>query len=332
MYEEPDKLSWGLVRDELRRTFKKRDETELEFLQSIKGDFYKNGFLNDASLKRAKGQVERQLQTNLSAFAFDGYRSKMATDGGYRDVRTCYFWDYTKMGVNVDGERHHDEQMLILQHAAVSVGKKDTIGDLLSCFIMVGEHALYRMVQRGMVNRDPLAFLSQHAEEWISRATLLMMNRHFLQDNIGSNVFIPFAGGALLGKIANCEMRYGPQGWSLQKARIKICPRHGSTVNNVPYAPLLEVEEGEQHVTLQFTTWIPESMFYSEQWWAKYRFDEFYNEFKDIFNLTRDALHNVPKANDPKRELIAKGRISEFGPRMAKMIGDRRWAQACNWP
>ena len=173
-YEEYDKLAWGLVKDEIRRLVKPRDplgleETLAHIIKPDKLGYYRGqGALSDAGLKRARREILQSTAQRLATFGHSSSRARLEDGGGVMTVDSSFAWDFKELGVTdyqaTNKNRH--ENLLELRHLNFGISKRKMILDMLSCFILVNHHTLYRMIQRGATNREPIALLSDKFDDW----------------------------------------------------------------------------------------------------------------------------------------------------------------------
>lgn len=339
-YEEYDKLAWALVKDEIRRLVKPRDpmgleETLARIIKPNKLGFYRaQGALSDAGLKRARRDVLQAKQSILSTFGHSSSRARLEDGGGMMTVDSSFTWDFKELGVTdyQDTNRNRQENLLELRHLNFGIGKRKMILDMISCFILVNHHTLYRLIQRGAINREPIALLSRKFDDWSGYAAMFMLSNKFLGDQIGNNVFIPLCGGALLGKIAFTESSFTEQGWDRHRLRFMDSIYRGQ-IETSPIDNIIDDEfEGRPgSVTLQICTWIPDHFYHGEQEWAHDQIQRFVNKHKDIVGYCADGIFGRYTKPSKKRDAAFSTSAEEFGQDLGRIFSDRRWAIACQW-
>lgn len=339
-YEEYDKLAWGLVKDEIRRLSKTRDPLGLEetLAQIIKPDkigFYRDqGAMSDSKVKRVRQDIIQSMKQRLSTFGHSSARARMESQGGNMNVDSSFAWAFKELGVTdyKDADRNRQENLLELRHLNLAIGKRKMILDMISCFILVNHHTLYRMIQRGACDREPIALLSSKFDEWSGYASMFMLSNKFLGNQVGNNMLIPFCGGALLGKIAFTESSINEYGWDLHRLRFMDSVYCGR-IETAPIDNIIEDEfEGKQgSVTLQICTWIPDHFFHLEQEWAHDQIQRFASKHKDIIDYCSDGVFGRHAKSSKSHEAAVRAGAEEFGQDLGKIFTDRRWAVACQW-
>lgn len=339
-YEEYDKLAWGLVKDEIRRLVKPRDvmgfeETLARIIKPDKIGYYRaQGALSDSGLKRTRQEITQATKQILSTFGHSSTRARMESQGGMMTVDSSFAWDFKELGVTDYQATHKNrhENLLELRHLNFAIGKRKMILDMISCFILVNHHTLYRMIQRGAINREPIALLSSKFDDWSGYAAMFMLSNKFLGNQIGNKVFIPFCGGALLGRMAFTESSFTEQGWDRHRLRFMDSIYRGR-IETAPIDNIIEDEfEGKPgSVTLQICTWIPDHFYHREQEWAHEEIQRFVSKHKDIIEYCSNSIFGRHTKSSKNRDAAFNTSAEEFGQDLGKIFSDRRWAIACQW-
>jgi len=299
---------------------------------TIFGDtFSKGSGLNDLKVKRLRIAAKRQLVDIGHAFGAESYRAKMDPSGPMMNVDSMFLWEPHDFTVT-DGSHSRSEELLNLSLLRLAIGKKKIINDFVNCYICLNDHTLYRLIQRGGVDRLPLSRLSEDVGEWFPYAAQYLTSYSFLHQKLGQNVFIPYLGGALLAKMSLIEVTSDKTGMATNYTRVIATP-WGKEIAQPPFDHILtQTENGKTFSTmLTIKTWIPESFFHREQWWAKFRIEEFKDEFAESFENAERLLIGDPRPISDEVFERSKSRVEDFGRRFIKIFGDKRWATACNW-
>lgn len=339
MREEYDKLAWGLVKEELRLLGKKRPEriekTFADLIRPPGGGYYSRGSLGETKQKLTRRKLVSQLQDKLNGFGVTSGKVRIEEDGPSTIQDSMFFWDHVLMAMTEPNNpeiAERRENYLDLKHANVTVGRKKIVADWLSSFVVVNEHTLYRMIQRGLVNREPLRYLSENIEEWLQYANTFALAHHYLGDELGHNMLIPFSGGALLAKMSFTETHVNQHGWGFHNARF-VDGIKETKVEQSPYESLTSSEFNGKPgaTTVYISTWIPERYFHSEQWWAKFRIEEFVKRHSEIIGFCHRAMASAGRVATGEEAKRMEATALDFGHDLNKILHDRRWAIACNW-
>ena len=337
MAEEYDRLAWGLVREELRHLSKKRpDKLEAMFANTIRhpdGGYYDKGSLGETKQKLLRKRIVSSMQENLSGFHHRSQKVRIEEKGSTTPQDSFYFWDYSPLQVTETTSEQREEKYLDLRHANITVGRKKIVADWLASFVLLNDHTLYRMVQRGLVDSKPLHYLSQHIEEWLRYSNMLVLTHHYVgAGEFGNNMFIPFGNGALLAKMSFTETQLGDKGFGFHNMRF-VDGIKGRRVEASPYEQLTSSTfQGKQGAaSVCISTWIPQDFFHSEQWWAKIKFQEFMERNKKIVDFCYRAMSSCGNyATEEEAEFIQTS-AQNFSLELSKIMTDPRWGRACNW-
>lgn len=339
-YEEYDRLAWGLVKEELRHLVKLREdlgfeETIARIIKPDKVGFYREqGALSDAKLKKVRATILADTQAKLGTFAHSQSRARMEEKGGKMDIDGSFAWDFKELGLTdvQNAELSRREKFLELRRLNFAIGKRKLIADVINCFVLINQHTLYRMLQRGATNREPLSLLASQFEDWAGFAAMFMLSHKFMGDRVGQNVFIPFCGGALLGKMAFTEDSHTEQGWDRHRLRFfdSICR---GQIGTAPFEKMLDNEfQGKTgSVTLQITTWIPDDYYHMEQDWAQAQMLKFAKDHKDVFDYCINGVYGRHTPASDKRGEPFEADTERFGTDLGRIFVDRRWHTACQW-
>lgn len=339
MAEDYDRLAWGLVKDEIRRLVKPREvvsfeDTLVKMMKIDQAGHYQNkGALSDIKLKRLRSDILSGSRSRLSAFGHSRTRARMEDQGGMMDIDHCFAWDFKEVGV-IDpdnAESNRREKFLELRSLYFGISKRKFILDSMSCFIVVNQHTLYRMLQRGAISRNPLALLSEKLDDWANYAAMFMLSHKYLGNHIGNKVFIPFCGGALLGKIAITENASTDEGFNRHRLRIVDSIQSGH-VGTIPRFNVLEEDSNgtKGNITLQISTWIPNDFFHGEQDWAEDQIRKFTTKHADIVAFSAESVFGSYNPTKIRNEEFAES-AATFGKDLARIYSDRRWTTACQW-
>ena len=340
-YEEYDRLAWGLVKEELRHLVKPRnphgmEETLSQIIKPDKIGYYRaQGALSDTKHKMVRRKVLGEAEQRLKLFGHTTSRARMEVTGGKMDIESYFAWDLKELNltdVKGAGAASRSENFLELRHLNFAVGKKKLILDVLNCFVLVNQHTLYRMVQRGAVAREPLGLLSDRVDDWMGYAAMFLLSHKYLGNHLGNTVFIPFCGGALLGQMAFTESCFTDQGWDRHKLRFFDSINKGK-IDTSPFESALQdtFEGKEGNVTLQITTWIPDQYYHGEQEWAEAQIQKIAKNHSYLFNYCINTIYGRHTEETDTREEILEQYAEAFGLDIGKLFSDKRWATACQW-
>jgi hypothetical protein len=338
--QDYDKLAWGLVKDEIRRLIKPRSEGILH--DTIFDIFWPNGKslyegktgLSDTRLKKVKANISSQLKARLNSFNHQTVRGRMDENGPVLDVNSSFVWDFKEMSCSdskeFQGERF--EKFLELQNINYAVGKRKFYIDVISSHIIVNQHTLYRMLQRGAVSRDPIKLLTNSLPDWGRYTTLFMLCGKYFPSYKGSNVLIPFNGGALLGKIGFTKYAISAEGWNQQCIRFFNSITHGDIRTAPCDSALSHVMDGDPgHITLQIATWISDEMFRDEQAWAHRRIQEFAIKHQRVLEVSENLIYRRLALPKDKKTGVSVSEFTSFKDDLREIYLDPRWTIACKW-
>ncbi len=344
--EEYDRLAWGLVKEEIRHLVKPRNNETIQNIAGrilkpgieIKGQpsgFYIDGTLSNKRLIEVQNQIEANIREKFSPFREIEMRAKLGPEFGFAQAKTYQFWNLSERRVtnNVDeeDETQHNEMMLDLYQITTSVNRKKLVGDLTSCFVLLGQHALYRMIQRGAVDREPLKHLSDNLFDWKRHVAHYLFSFASSGGSIGERFFIPYANGALLCQIGKTHRFEGPGGCTLERLRYQDGVQR-SWASQPPYRPYLEALGGpEAHYTFKIATWVPETYVSTEQFWARDRvmeLDDKYHRMFSSFTWLLMPFYTVASKNKSSEKQEALESVHEYRKELLAIVSDPRWAIA----
>jgi hypothetical protein len=339
--QDYDKLAWGLVKDEIRRLVKPRTEgalidTILDIFWAGDKNFYSgHTSLSDVKLKKVKNQVSNQIKSRLGSFNHILNRSRMEDNGPVLDVSSQFVWDFKEMACidKLASQEERFEKFLELHNINYAIGKRKLYVDVISSHIIVNQHTLYRMLQRGAVGRDPIALLTNSISDWGKYATLFMISGKYFSKFKGSNVIIPFSGGAILGKIGFTKYCISEEGWNQQSIRFFNSITHGG-IQSIPHkSSLSDVMDGvEGHVTLQMATWIPEELFRPDQQWAYNQIQSFAKKHHHVLKISENLVYRrLFPSKDQGIQLVSLREFTAFKDDLLGIYSDPRWKTACKW-
>lgn len=347
MPEEYDRLAWGLVKEEIRHHTKAVGKCDFEtaFSQILvpnKTSYFKSGSLKERELPRIRSKLLQQFTDQLKAFYGRSYKARMGAgnDHAVTRVDSMLFWSQTN--VMLLEEEPREETFIELRSLQMAMTRKRLIADLASSFILFNEHALYRMIMRRAVEREPLKALTSDIDEWLPYAVISMVCARFASSEMGEGVFIPYKGGALLGKYRRSQVANDVKTLFERGSEPQPSPRgirfvdsvKGRRLGDIPYPSLLigrDQNNQQIAISLHINTWIPEVYFQSEQWWAKFQFEALRAKYSEEFMLNANMIHSPVKEPelDNADDLILRN--EDFAHDMSKVLSDRRWAIACRW-
>ena len=339
--EEYDRLAWGLVKEEIRNLTRPRDTPNLGNLvgnilkPGIKdtpktAGYYQDGTLSVKQLAAIQQTIHSAIETKLCPFNQFDIRAKMGPEYGYMDAHTYQFWHLINRRITcqITGEAR-SENMLDLFQLTANVTKKKLIADLTHCFVIVNQHVLYRMVQRGHVAREPLRDLSQNMMEWLPHACHFLWSFASMPDQVGENFLIPYGDGALLCEIGTSQRRKF-QGVSSERLRFQ------DGVNKTwacepPFRPTLEhLNTDDTYYALKISTWVPDEYFSPAQHWAKEQMLKLAQRFKGLLeSLTWIIMPHytlVTKKAFDREE--ATSTVQDYRKLFQEITSDPRWRYA----
>lgn len=338
MREEYDRLAWGFVKEEIRHLLKARGErVETVFMDTIRPPeqgFYDRGWLNDARQKIVRHQILNTLRQKLATFHHETHRTRVEDKGGRMTQDSMSMWGMGQFGVkDLKNNRPEREEMLLeLKHASIAVGKKKLIADMMSSFVLVNEHTLYRLIQRGAVANQPIRFISGHFEEWVDYAFIFAIAHRYVGEDFGSTLLIPFRGGAFLAKASFTETHVTKWGWGSHNMRFTVFP-NGQTVSSMPFEHITTTEHNGTPgaITIHISTWIPDAYLSVEQWWAKFTIQEFVKKHHVLANFCRAVMSSSSRVVTAEEQKIFGTMHKVFQDDLTQIMHDRRWGIACRW-
>jgi hypothetical protein len=259
----------------------------------------------------------------------------MGPEFGFSPAKTYQFWDLSQRkvisNIGEDDQSQHLEKMLELYQFTLSVNKKKLVGDLTSCFVLLSQHALYRMIQRGLVEREPLQHMSDNLFDWLRHVAHILYSYSSTAGAVGERFLIPYSNGALLGNIGRTNRLNTIHGCSIERLRFQDGIMR-SVATQPPYRSTLEVEdEVDVHYTFKISTWIPEAYFSSEQFWARNRLQELDDKYHKMFcSLTWLLMPHYTVVANTKTKSINESMFSiqDYQEEMLSIVTDPRWLLA----
>jgi len=343
MPEEYDRLAWGLVRDEIRRLtqFSGKDDFEKGFMQILapgsKSNFA-SGSLKEKDVGALRQRLVSDMQERLRGFRHESFRGRMGTNISFTKTQldSMMFWAYSDLHIGEPG-RERTEKFLEMRTMLLCASRKKVIADLLSAFIVVSEHTLYRLVQRGACDRNPLQMLTDDIDDWLCYAVFSMYTSTCSENQTARGFFIPYRNGALLGRL-----RFSQIAESCRTATIiddmPVAPRgyrfidsvKGRKVVDIPYQNVILAQKGEINGVLSahVSTWVPEHRFGPSQWWAKHQLEQIRLKFPEEFSCHGAVVHSPTR--ETSEEFMAKvnERREKYVKTLTTMFSDPRWIES----
>lgn len=349
MSEDYDKLAWALVKDEIRRLTHgvgKTTDFETAFAKILvpnKVSYYNGGSLRESMVPTLRQKLLKELSEELKGFYFQSYKARMGAGNafGKTQVDSLLFWAHTPVMICDPKKGDRVEKFLELRAMQMALTRKKIIADLSSCFVMVNEHAMYRMIQRGLVDREPLKLLTESIDEWLPYTIVYMLCSRFAHDEVGRGVFIPYKGGALLGGIRFSRVSTDVRDLMKESSDPTPSPRglrftdgvKGRRLSDLPYGSILMAQNNGQIgvISIHLNTWIPEAYFQSEQWWVKFQLEKLRSAFPEEFEVQTNILHSPTREPDPEVGKLVTARNDEWAHELSKLFSNRRLAVGCAW-
>jgi hypothetical protein len=341
MAYELNRLAWGLVREELRRAKKSmtgHKEVMQRFIELGKSTFNLNKRLQPVEVTRFSYIMRHFIQRNFHTFAERHERIPILGCSKKSDVSGFFYWwpsDKENFGAAVEFEDpQYVEPTLDLRYQRFSVERRRLIYDSSFCNVTIGEHALYRMIDRGYVGKEPLSAFSESYLDLMA-LTLVMHHSHMLTDGQNRTVLIPFGSGLLIGRmvfILDEDVR-------IDRSHLRFqVDNKGYRNLTVPSQRHLkhEVNGRVGELAIQIQTYIDRPLMEANQIWVHNRIQEFITRYRDDLSWLA-LLLCTPESidletggqitDDNAQEIVDKLRDD-----MAKLMNHTRWRSACNAP
>ena len=336
MIEEYDRLAWGYVREELRNLMKPRKTDVIQMtvaelirpgsIQKQKGaGYYQGRSLNPTELAEVSSKLVSDIDKTLSPFRDYALRGRMGPEYCYSNFRANWFWNGSHFRYSENEfEDSREEELIDLMHLTYSLTKKKLVADLAACHVSLNQHVLYRMVQRGLVDKLPLAYLGENFEEWITYASAFLYFFAGSRNRLGDRFMIPFGNGALL-----CEAGSRLRAGDVPVERVRFVDgMKRARITEPPYASFLEDRQRrDSHYVIKIATWIPMDYFSAEQHWVYAKITELHDKYVNLFGVIFWTLmpdyHSIDIGYQE-----SKADSTAFTLEMIELCKDHRWQWA----
>lgn len=291
----------------VRNTFKKTLESQIRFNHCSQAMPAQNKQMVDLEMAFVWSPMETAYERPGGELLED--RIAMGSDG-----KTRKFEGFTERNLQLGFQRH-----LVWKHRALI--------NLIYQRITLSEHALYRMVDRGVCDKAPLAHFSNRIEEWLPYINALML--------AGCNGgFVPFADGGLViqtyaviepdeaennsfGIYDRFSMTADRQGIHLDMLEPKsiVDRKHPTDPNRRAW------------MDYRITTYLTDHQFCSSRIWAKMEFQKIKEQFPAEW-AALPKLNTMMDVDDDAAKLLSD-KHSDFRRAMKKLISNHRFQEAC---
>lgn len=306
MDDDVNRLAKGLMRDELRSLPK------VDFDKSIEGlrkhfARYKMQFA-----QRAGATAKQVLATRTSMLKFldqNHYRfnrvvQKITQPGPYKgtEVTTAFAWipvksEFARTDAGIAGVFAEETLQLAWQETLLN---KELAGYKYQYQrITLSNHVLYRMIDREVVEREPLAYLSSQIFEWLPWINALMLMSV-------NNGFIPFAQGGLVIQTYGITEPDDHNGTWIAHDRWRVGVKSGLGYfeggNNLPSPTNCQHPDGSNKLAwldYRITTYLTDHQLDSSRLWLKLEYARLREKFPKEFELLstlNTSYHAVEEA------------------------------------
>lgn len=284
---------------------------------------------NDKSARLYQRELMSIARNGLGGFHFESMRYKPDGAHAAQHVNSFYYWNVVHAIVSGVAEEHdaRNESFVSLRHAKISADRKRTVYDDMDAHVVLNQHCLGRMLERGAAWDRPLDVLSGSLSEWYPLAMSMLVLHHFGADE-GYTGFLPTPQGAFLTKVSFSRHTLDSQGHNLTRRRV-VTDRGSWNFQDAPLYAMLDAElNGEEGFpSLQLSTYISTAQFSTAQWWAHQQLSKIREEHSEfLLNLYPKLIHSTQLV--PKLDLL-KNQIDSFHGKITKLIDNDRWIQAC---
>lgn len=248
----------------------------------------------DKDTRRYKADLLRIARTNLCGFNFLEKRYRLLDTNAAANITSFYYWHPMQAQVTAlsnESDRRM-EDFLILRHAKLAVDRKRTIYDEYDGGIIINQHALMRMLERGAAIDFPLTVLNQQFDLWYPLAVALLVCQAIRQED-GFHGFLPIPGGAFLTRTSFTEHCVDNKGNNISRRRA-LTNRGTFQFDNAPLEPFIDAElNGNKGMPIiQLTTYISRLQMSSDQWWVYTRLSNLRDEFKELLPMYPSLIHS----------------------------------------
>lgn len=332
MSSEIDKLSRGLMREEIRDWFREAsDFPENKIIEIILGRLtalYKKP-LTDAQVKVLKRELLEAAKTKLRGVNFKSTREKLIGMDFVTDVTSFYHWrplDYDVMPYDGQENAHH-QKAFELRAADIAIDRKRIVWDDYPANAIIGEHTLYRLLERGATPSQPLLYVKETMPNWYPLA-MLILSYHATVGLKKHQGFLPVPGGAFLFRVVLTPFDEDGEYPSLFGRRRIYLSRSKRFVDRVPFTSTFDLPDENGYLSIQLSTYINSERFRLSQ-------EVVYDQLQEFCRKYEKILYYYPYLSN--RQVIRKienfevARVQQLGQDLNSIVTSKEWSNACSW-
>jgi hypothetical protein len=348
MEKEVNRLARGLVREELRDLYKTSFLNDVDRMRSLIRSFKMAYAQRSGATPRQIEKMKKQMQGLFKQFyTFDTMAKSRYSPNhmGTVSVGAAFIWSVTQTAFEREGGEdisnhatyQYDskfcgftEQNLKLNFQRASVTPSSASIQNIYQRVALSDHMLYRLIDRGVCEKKPLAHFSDRIWEWLPYVNALML--------VGNrNGFIPFDQGGLVIQTYNTEepveQTEENQGWrvydrfDLRATGGRDYLTHLESPSLVNYLHSSGDRDLLAWVDYRITTYLTEHQMTSNRMWAVMQFKKLMEDFPDEYvQLTH---MNTPLSSKPDVMKTFADPHSDFLRAVKKLTMNPRYIDAC---
>lgn len=332
MTVEIDRLSRGLMREEIRNWLRDAGEfPEGRLIQLItqRVKAFNRKPITDAQAKFLRRELLDLAKNTLLGFEFSSSRQQLIDTTFITGVDSFYHWrplDY--LVVDPQSEESDDYQIRAfeLRCADIAIDRKRVIYDDYPANLIISEHVLYRLLERGAVASHPLQYIKDTFQHWYPLSILLLAYhaKFGLKKNQG---FLPVPGGAFLFKVVSTPFEGGPENLVYYSRRRLFFSRPKRYIDQIPFESPFDLEEQGQkeYFSIQLATYINSEVFRPAQDAIYDRLLAFSRKYSSDIKLYPSLVNRKVI----KKDLVNKEAIKRLHSDLHDIVASPEWTNAC---
>lgn len=325
------KLARGLVRQELRPLMKAVDSGVHERLanavyEELNEDFARrNGKIPASMAASAKRRALLRAKDALAPVASYSFKTPIdeeATVAKPADGFLYWLMSHQLVFDGIENEQSYEGHYLELRMHRYMADRRRLLFDDYFCNIMLGQHTLTRMLERGEVSDEPLAAISDNIEDILVFTSLMCMTYAKFHSSLYPQVLIPFGKGAFLAKVVSVNEALSG-GYHL-RFRVQM-GEHGITTSLPPFPAYFTLNQDYRQTTklIYISSYIgPYEMSVEQQWVVDSLLELMEHERQNLY-----SYRNLIIASDAM-DMPAARLLPTVIEKMKKICSDDRWGYA----